>query len=98
MAHIDVETIVCKDKLLYDGELPYVNSRTGYRSYPFIKQVSIKQIASFWGLSVVERCIPIQRAYNAIKKLDKINDEQIERYYKSCFSILQVFLFRYTNN
>ena len=60
-------TIVCRDKLLYDGELPYSLSNDGKRTYPFIKQVSTKQIACFWGISVIERCIPIQRAYNAIK-------------------------------
>lgn len=60
-------TIVCKDKLLYDGDLPYMLSKDNKRTYPFIKQVSTKQIACFWGISVIERCIPIQRAYNAIK-------------------------------
>jgi len=60
-------TIVCKDQLLYDGELPYVNSKTNQRTYPFIKQISIKQLSSFWGMSVIERCIPIQRAYNSLK-------------------------------
>ncbi len=60
-------TIICQDKLLYDGDLPYINEKDGKRGYPFIKQVSTKQIANFWGISVIERCIPIQRAYNAIK-------------------------------
>lgn len=60
-------TIVCKDHLLYDGDLPYINSINGTRTYPFIKQVSIKQLSCFWGSSIIERCIPIQRAYNALK-------------------------------
>ncbi len=60
-------TIVCGNKLLYDGELPYQLGKNGERSYPFIKQVSTKQLANFWGISVIERCIPLQRAYNAIK-------------------------------
>lgn len=60
-------TIVCEDKLLYDGELPYKVGKNNSRGYPFVKQVSINQIANFWGISVIERCIPIQRAYNAIK-------------------------------
>lgn len=60
-------TIVCKDKLLYDGDLPYVNAENNTRTYPFIKQVSHKQLSSFWGASVIERCIPMQKAYNAIK-------------------------------
>ena len=60
-------TIVCKDKLLYDGDLPYINSKSNVRTYPFIKQVSIKQLSCFWGMSVIERCIPLQRAYNSLK-------------------------------
>lgn len=60
-------TIICQNVLLYDGDLPYIVGSNETRGYPFIKQVSIKQIACFWGMSVIERCIPIQRAYNAIK-------------------------------
>ena len=59
-------TIICENKLIYDGELPYIlgnNSRT----FPFVKQISSRQIGCFWGASVIERCIPIQRSYNAIK-------------------------------
>lgn len=59
-------TIICKDKLIYDGDMPY-KDMFGNVVYPFVKQVSTKQITSFWGTSVIERCIPIQRAYNAIK-------------------------------
>jgi len=59
-------SIICKDKLLYDGDLPYKDAQ-GNRIYPFVKQVSMKQITSFWGASVIDRCIPLQRAYNAIK-------------------------------
>ena len=60
-------TIVCKDRLLYDGDMPYINGSKGTRTYPFIKQVSAKQLSCFWGSSIIERCIPIQRAYNSIK-------------------------------
>ncbi len=60
-------SIVCKDNLLFDGDLPYMLGKDRTRTYPFIKQVSSKQVACFWGISVIERCIPIQRAYNAIK-------------------------------
>ena len=60
-------TIVCKDKLLYDGDMPYINGKNNSRTYPFIKQVSCKQLSSFWGSSIIERCIPMQKAYNAIK-------------------------------
>lgn len=60
-------TIICNNTLLYDGDLPYRTGKDNSPGYPFVKQVSNKQIASFWGISVIERCIPIQRAYNAIK-------------------------------
>ena len=60
-------TIVCGDKLLYVGELPYINNFDGKRGFPFVRQVCIRQPGSFWGTSIVERLIPIQRAYNAVK-------------------------------
>lgn len=60
-------TIVAGDRLVYMGELPYVNGLGGKRTFPFIRQVSIAVPNSFWGTSIIERCIPIQRAYNAVK-------------------------------
>ncbi|MGD9901017.1 MAG: hypothetical protein AB7S44_00575 [Spirochaetales bacterium] len=59
--------IVAGDKLLYIGELPYVNRVEDKRGFPFIKQDSIEQPGSFWGTSIIERLIPVQRAYNAVK-------------------------------
>ncbi len=52
--------IVVGDNLVFDGDMPMDD-------YPFVKQVSSATIGSFWGTSVVDRCIPLQRAYNAIK-------------------------------
>lgn len=60
-------TIVAGDKLVYMGELPYVNKSENKRGYPFVCQCSIVNPNTFWGGSVVERCIPIQRSYNAVK-------------------------------
>ena len=60
-------TIVAGEKLVYDGELPYILGNDGERDFPFIKQVSVAQAGCFWGTSVVERLIPVQRAYNAVK-------------------------------
>lgn len=60
-------TIICKDSLLYDGDMPYINGSKNTRTYPFVKQVSNKQLSCFWGSSVIERCIPLQKAYNSIK-------------------------------
>ena len=59
--------IVAGDKLLYHGILPYLNGEQGGRTYPFIKQNSLENVGAFFGASVVERCIPVQRAYNAVK-------------------------------
>jgi len=60
-------TIIVGDNLVFDGDLPFNVGNNNQQQYPFIKQVSISQIGNFWGLSIIERCIPIQRAYNAIK-------------------------------
>lgn len=60
-------TIICKDKLLYDGDMPYVNGAKNTRTYPFVKQISSKQLSCFWGTSIIERCIPIQKSYNSLK-------------------------------
>ncbi len=60
-------TIICQDTLLYDGEMPYINGSKNTRTYPFVKQISNKQLSCFWGSSVIERCIPLQKAYNSIK-------------------------------
>ncbi len=59
--------IIAGETLVYDGELPFVNRVDGKRGFPFIKQVSIEQAGSFWGTGIVERLIPVQRSYNAVK-------------------------------
>ncbi len=59
--------IVCDDKLLYMGELPYINGTDGKRGFPFVKQVCMRIPNCFWGRSVIEKLIPVQRAYNAVK-------------------------------
>ena len=60
-------TIVAGDKLLFDGELPYINGEIGLREIPFVKQISLFMPGCFFGTSVVERLIPVQRAYNALR-------------------------------
>lgn len=60
-------TIVAGNKLLYDGELPYKNGENGDRDLPFVKQISNYVPGCFFGSSVIERIIPIQRAYNAVR-------------------------------
>lgn len=60
-------TITAGDKLVYDGELPYILGEGGRRAIPFVKQECIRVPDCFFGTSVIERLIPIQRAYNAVK-------------------------------
>lgn len=60
-------TIIAGNKLVYLGDLPYINGNEGERCFPFIKQTSIEQPGLFWGVSIIERLIPIQKSYNAIK-------------------------------
>lgn len=59
--------IVAGDTLLYQGDMPYLNGEDGMRGYPFAKQVCIDNLTNFFGTSVVERIIPVQRAYNTVK-------------------------------
>lgn len=58
--------------LLYEGVLPYINQKYQKRGYPFVKQVAIARPGCFFGISVIERLIPVQRDYNAIQ--NRINE------------------------
>lgn len=60
-------TIVAGNRLLFDGELPYMNGDNGERTYPFAVQYCTPLAGSFFGGCVVDRLIPVQRAYNAVK-------------------------------
>lgn len=60
-------TIVAGDKVLFDGDLPYLNGDNNERVLPFIKQTSSYMPGCFYGVSIIERLVPIQRAYNAIR-------------------------------
>lgn len=59
--------IVAGDTLVYEGTLPFQNGKDGTRTFPFVRQVAFSDPASFFGISLIERLIPIQRAYNAVK-------------------------------
>ncbi len=54
-------------KLLYEGNLPYINGERASKTFPFVKQNSIVNAGRFFGYSVIERLIPVQRAFNAVK-------------------------------
>ncbi len=58
---------VAGGKLLYYGELPFMNGAGKTRTFPFVKQDGIASAGNFFGTSVIERLIPVQRAYNAVK-------------------------------
>lgn len=60
-------TVIAGDSLLYEGILPYKNGVDGSRGFPFIKQTAFEQPSGFFGISLIERLIPVQRAYNAVK-------------------------------
>lgn len=59
--------IVAGETLLYEGDLPYKIGMRGERAFPFVKQDCLKQPARFFGTSIVDRLIPVQRAYNAVR-------------------------------
>lgn len=59
--------IIAGDKLVFDGELPYENGIDGKREFPFIRQICNEEVGNFWGVSMINRLIPIQRSYNAVK-------------------------------
>ena len=58
---------VAGNKLLSVTELPYINGVDGRRDFPFVKQDAISQAGMFFGTGVIDRVIPLQRAYNAVK-------------------------------
>ena len=59
--------IIAGGKLLHNGSLPFMNAAEGKRALPFVRQISESVPGCFWGRSVIERAIPVQRAYNAVK-------------------------------
>ncbi len=58
---------VAGGKILHYGQLPYFNGVEGRRDFPFVQQNSIEKAGSFFATSIIERVIPVQRAYNAVK-------------------------------
>jgi hypothetical protein len=75
--------VVAGDKTLYAGVLPYNVGEDSEPSFPFIRSVSIPAVGSFWGKSIIERCIPIQRRYNALRnrKAEYLNLVTIGQWY-----------------
>ena len=75
--------VVAGDKTLYAGVLPYNVGEDDEPSFPFVRAVSIPVVGSFWGKSIIERCIPIQRRYNALRnrKAEYLNLVTIGQWY-----------------
>jgi hypothetical protein len=67
--------VVAGDQVLHVGKLPYRLGQDGEPELPLIRITSIPKTGCFWGTTVVERCIPIQRRYNAVRnrKADYLN-------------------------
>lgn len=60
-------TVIAGGRILYDGALPYLNGDEEARVYPFVKQTAVPSPGAFFGKSVIDRLIPVQRAFNAVK-------------------------------
>lgn len=58
---------VASGQLLHEGPMPYKVGDDDKPAFPFTKVDSIERPGCFWGKSVVERLIPVQRRYNSIK-------------------------------
>ena len=64
--------IVAGGYVVHVGVLPFVNGENGRRGYPLVQQFCLSAPGSFFGCSVIERLIPLQRDYNAIS--NRINE------------------------
>lgn len=58
---------VAGGKVLLCGPLPYRCGADSKPDLPFVKQECVARAGCFFGVSMVERCIPLQRAFNAVK-------------------------------
>lgn len=59
--------IMAGQKVLHAGPLPYQIGDDGKLALPFVRVQSIRRPGCFWGRSIPERLIPIQRRYNALR-------------------------------
>lgn len=59
--------VIAGDRLLHLGPLPWRTGEYGERGFPYARMICEPNPGSFFGTSVLERLIPIQRAYNAVQ-------------------------------
>ena len=64
--------IVVGDHVAHVGELPYAVGTYYRRDFPFAQQLCLESPGIFWGSTIIERLIPLQRDYNAVK--NRINE------------------------
>ena len=63
---------VAGGRVLHDGVLPFCNGSCLTRDFPFVQQLCLSEPGCFFGATVVERLIPLQRDYNAV--INRINE------------------------
>ena len=59
--------VVAGDRLLHLGPLPWRVGEYGERSLPYARVICEPNPGYFFGVSVLERLLPVQRAYNAVQ-------------------------------
>jgi hypothetical protein len=75
--------VVAGNKCLYAGPMPYQIGTDGEVEFPFVRTVSLDRPGCFWGKTVLERCIPVQRRYNALRnrKQEYLNMVAVGQWY-----------------
>lgn len=76
--------VVANNKCLHVGPLPYQIGNDGEEDFPFIRTVCVDDPGCFFGKSIIERCIPVQRRYNALRnrKAEYLNLVAIGQWYE----------------
>lgn len=76
--------VVASKKTLYAGPMPYSIGPDGEKEIPFVRCVSIDHPGCFWGKTIAERLIPVQRRYNAFRnrKAEYLNLVTIGQWYE----------------
>lgn len=59
--------VISNGKLLHVSDLPFKVGVDGEPDLPFVKFDCIKRPGCFWGRTIIERLIPVQRRYNALR-------------------------------
>lgn len=81
--------VVASEKTLYAGPLPYKIGKDESPDFPILFIPSIPNPGCVWGKSVIERLIPLQRRYNALRnrKAEYLNLVSVGQWYEPLGSI-----------